>query len=81
MPRTTTPNPLEFRQPMVELSRAFEPSAQAIHSWVARPDGHEGRAGDGLISAEREELRQEREIHAAGRALTPRQAACGTSGC
>ena len=58
----------EFRQQMVELvragsipeelSREFEPSAQAIQNWVAQVDRDEGRRSDGLTSAEGEELRR-----------------------
>ncbi len=32
-----------------ELSREFEPSAQAIRNWVAQADRDEGRRTDGLI--------------------------------
>ena len=55
-----------------ELSRQYEPSAQAIRNWVAQTDRDEGRREDGLTSNEREELqrlrrdnerlREEREI-------------------
>ena len=68
MPRTRAPYPLEFRQQMVELvragrspeelSREFEPSAQAIRNWVVQADRDEGRRGDGLTSPERDELRR-----------------------
>ncbi len=75
MPKTRPPYAPEFRRQMVELvragrdpadlSREFEPSAQAIRNWVAEADRQEGRrnkrlasaAGDpGLTAAEREEL-------------------------
>ncbi len=75
MPKTRPPYPPEFRRQMVELvragrdptdlSREFEPSAQAIRNWVAEADRKEGRrsarpasaVGDpGLSAAEREEL-------------------------
>ena len=82
MPNTHTPYPPEFRRRMVELvragrtpgelSRKFEPSAQAIRNWVKQADLDEGRREDGLTTDEREEirrlrrenkmLRQEREI-------------------
>lgn len=39
-----------------ELSREFEPSAQAIRNWVKQMDLDEGRREDGLSTAEREEL-------------------------
>ncbi len=86
MPRKRAPYPAEFRQQMVELvragrspeelSREFEPSAQAIRNWLVRADRDSGRRDDGLTSAEREELRrlkrenrrlrEEREIPAIG---------------
>ena len=86
MPRRRAPYASEFRHQMVELvragrtaeelSREFEPSAQAIRNWVGQADRDEGRRADGLTSAEREELRrlkrenrrlrQEREILAIG---------------
>ncbi len=82
MPRSRPPYPAEFRVRMVELvrsgrnseelSREFEPTAQAIRDWVAQADRDEGRRSDGVKSVEREELnrlrrenkklRQEREI-------------------
>ena len=56
----------EFRRQMVELvrsgrnpeelSREFEPTAQAIRNWVAQADRDEGRRADGLTTAERQEL-------------------------
>jgi len=63
----------EFRQRMIELvaagrtpeelSREFEPSAQAIRNWVAQAQRDAGRRGEGLTSAEREELvRLRREV-------------------
>ena len=68
MSKTRAPYPPEFRQQMVELLRAgrtpeslareFEPSAQAIRNWLAQADRNSGRRGDGLTSAEREELRR-----------------------
>ena len=68
MPRSRPPYPAEFRRQMVELVRAgrtpeelskeFEPSAQAIRNWVRQADRDEGRRADGLTTAEREELRR-----------------------
>ncbi len=63
----------EFRQRMIELvaagrtpeelAREFEPSAQAIRNWVAQADRDTGKRGDGLTSAERDELvRLRREV-------------------
>jgi len=75
MAKTHPPYAPEFRRQMVELvragrdptdlSREFEPSAQAIRNWVATADRQEGRrsakpaaAADGadLSAAERDEL-------------------------
>jgi transposase len=39
-----------------ELSRQFEPPAQAIRNWVAQADREEGRRADGLTTAERQKL-------------------------
>lgn len=81
MSRGRGPYPSEFRRQMVdlvragrtaeELSREFEPSAEAIRHWVRQSDADEGRS-EGLTGAEREELsrlrrenrrlREEREI-------------------
>jgi transposase len=68
MHRHRDPYPPEFRQQMVdlvragrtpeELSREFEPSAQAIRNWMRQSDLDEGRRNDGLKSAELEELRR-----------------------
>jgi transposase len=59
-------------RPPDELSREFEPSAEAIRQWVKQADRDDGRRADGLTSAERDELhrlrrenrrlRQERDI-------------------
>ena len=93
MRRRRSPYPAEFRRQMVELvragrtpeelSREFEPSAQAIRNWVAQADRDEGRRPDGLTSTEREELRrlkrenrrlrQEREILAKAAAWFARE--------
>jgi transposase len=69
MPKTRPPYAPEVRRQMVELvragrdptelSREFEPSAQAIRNWVAQADHNEGRKeqkNDALTMAEREEL-------------------------
>ncbi len=70
MPKTRPPYPPEFRRQMVELvlagrgpeelAREFEPSAQAIRTWVQRAERDDGRrdGADGLTSVEREELRR-----------------------
>jgi transposase len=73
-----------------ELSREFEPSAQAIRNWVAQADRDKGRRADGLTSAEREELRrlkrenrqlrQEREILAKAVAWFARETGSVPSG-
>lgn len=67
MPKTRLPYAPEFRRQMVELvragrtpeelSREFEPSAQTIRNWATQADVDEGD-GDGVTSAEREELRR-----------------------
>jgi transposase len=68
MPRGRLPYPLEFRGRMVELVRAgrtpedlakeFEPTAKAIRNWVKQSALEEGRPGESMPSAEREELRR-----------------------
>ena len=94
MPKFRPPYPAEFRQQMIELvragrtpeelSREFEPSAQAIRNWVEQSGGlEEKRREDGLASAEREELlrlrrenrqlREEREILAKAAAWFARE--------
>ena len=57
MPRSRPPYALEFQRQMVELvragrspeelSREFEPTAQAIRNWVVQAERNEGRCGDG----------------------------------
>ena len=74
MPKSRPPHPPIFRRQMVELvrtgrtpeelAREFEPIAQAIRNWVAQVDRDDGRRGDGLSSAEREEMRRLREERA-----------------
>lgn len=66
MHTTRPPYAPEFRRQLVELvragrtpeelSREFEPSAQAIRNWVRRADLDEGRRNDGLTTPDREEL-------------------------
>ena len=73
MPKTRPPYAPEFRQQMVDLvragrdpqdlSREFEPSAQAIRNWVADADRRDGRRDPkpatvdvALTSTERDEL-------------------------
>ena len=69
MPRTRPPYSPEFRRQMIELvragrtpeelSREFEPSAQAIRNWVRQSGGlaESGRA-EVLTQSEQEELRR-----------------------
>ncbi len=100
MPRRNAPYPLEFRQQMIELvrigrtpeelSREFEPSAQAIRNWVAQAERDAGRRLDGLTSSERDELRrlkrdnrrlrEEREILAKAAAWFARETGSVPSG-
>src|ERR1700724_4707998 len=66
MPKSHRPYAPEFRRQMValvrsgrtpeELSRPFEPTAQATWNWVRQADRDEGRQPDGPTTAEREEL-------------------------
>lgn len=69
MPRTRPPYSPEFRRQMIELvragrtpeelSREFEPSAQAIRNWVRQSGGQaESRCEEVLPKAEQEELRR-----------------------
>jgi transposase len=68
MPKSHKPYPPEFRERLIELvrkgrtpeelSRQFEPSAQAIRNWVRQADRDAGRRQDGLTTAEQEELRR-----------------------
>ena len=68
MPKSHKPYPPEFRERLIdlvrkgrtpeELSRQFEPSAQAIRNWIRQADRDAGRRQDGLTSAEQEELRR-----------------------
>ena len=101
MPRHRPPYPAEFRRQMVdlvrsgrtpeELSREFEPTAQAIWNWVRQADRDEGgRRDDSLPLAEREELsrlrrenrqlRQERDILAKAAAWFARETGTIPSG-
>jgi len=82
MPKSHRPYSPEFRDRIIELvqkgrtpeelSRQFEPSAQAIRNWVRQADRDTGRRQDSLTTEERDEvrrlrrevkmLREEREI-------------------
>jgi transposase len=73
MPKSVPPYPPELRRRIVELVRAgrspaelakeFEPSEQCIRNWVKQADRDAGKRGDGLTSAEKEELgRLRREV-------------------
>jgi transposase len=82
MPRSHKPYAEEFKRKLValvregrtpeELSKQFEPTAQAIRNWVKQADRDDGRRQDGLTTTERDELqrlrrendrlREEREI-------------------
>ena len=73
-----------------ELSREFEPTAQAIWNWVRQAERDAGRRDDGLPEAERAELarlrrenrqlRQEREILAKAAAWFARETGTTASG-
>ena len=100
MPRHRPPYPAEFRRQMVdlvrsgrtpeELSREFEPTAQAIWNWVRQADRDSGRRDEALPSTEREELgrlrrenrqlRQERDILAKAAAWFARETGTIPSG-
>jgi transposase len=64
----------EFKERMVglvrsgrtaeELSREFEPSAQAIRNWVGQAERDEGSRTDGLTTTERDELTRLRRDNA-----------------
>jgi Transposase. len=68
MTKTHKRYPEEFKRKLVglvregrtpeELSRQFEPSAQAIRNWVAQADRDEGHRQDGLTTSERDELQR-----------------------
>ena len=68
MAKTRPPYTPEFRRQMVELVRAgrspeelaqeFEPTAQSIRNWVGQAECDAGHGGNGLTTAEREELAQ-----------------------
>ena len=100
MPKSHCPYAPEFRRQMIELvrsgrtpedlSREFEPTAQAIWNWVRQADRDESRKPDGAASAEREELsrlrrenrvlRQERDILAKAAAWFARETSVIPSG-
>ncbi len=71
MAKSRPPYSPEFRQQMVELVRSgrtpselaceFEPSAQAIGTWVRQAMKDEGPSPDGLTGDERAELRRLRQ--------------------
>lgn len=99
MSKTRPPYPTAFRQQMVELvrsgrtpgdlAREFEPSAQAIRTWVAQADRDAGTRNDGLRTEELEEvrrlrrevrrLREERDILAKATAWFARETGPGRS--
>ena len=68
MSKTRPPYTAAFRQQMVELfrsgrtprglTREFEPSAQAIRTWVAQVDRDVGKRSDGLRTEEHEDIRR-----------------------
>ena len=66
MPKSHAPYPEEYRQQILELTRAgrsaeelakeFEPSAQCIRNWIKQDERDRGQREDGLTSEERAEL-------------------------
>src|SRR4051812_33087598 len=100
MPRHRPPYPAEFRRQLVELvrsgrtpeelSREFEPTAQAIWTGVPQPAGDGGRRDDGLpaidgdelprLRRENRQLRQERDILAKAAAWFARETGTISSG-
>jgi transposase len=100
MGRTRKAYPTEFRNQMVELVRVgrtpeqlakeFEPTATTIRKWADQAARDDGSRGDGLTTAEREELRrlrrelrqvkQEREILAKATAWFARETGSIPSG-
>lgn len=82
MPNSRPPYAPEFRQQIIELvrsgrtpeelSKEFEPTAQAIHNWVRQADRDEGCRDDGpttdgrqklaRLRRENRRLKQEQEI-------------------
>ena len=92
MAKTRPPYTPEFRRQMVELVRAgrspdelareFEPTAQSIRNWVAQFERDAGCRGDGLTTAEGEELnrlrRENRQLSPSGRSFQkPRPGSLG----
>ena len=91
--------PAEYRRRLIELarsgrtaeelSREFEPSAQAIRNWVLEADREEGLRSDGWTREERRELRvlrrenrrlrEEREILKKAAAWFARETASGST--
>jgi transposase len=75
MPKSHLPYPAELRRRLVELVRSgrspvelaeeYEPSEQCIRNWVKQADRDSGKRGDGLTTAEKDELsRLRREVRA-----------------
>ena len=68
MPKSRPPYPPELRRRLVEMVRAgrspaalaeqFEPSEQCIRNWVKQADRDSGKRQDGIMTAEKEELRR-----------------------
>ena len=66
MPKSHPPYPDEFRQQILELTRAgrtpdelaeeFEPTAQTIRNWIKQAELDNGQRHDGLTSDEKAEL-------------------------
>jgi transposase-like protein len=81
MAKTRPPYTPEFRRQMVELvhagrspeelAREFEPTAQSIRNWAGQAECDAGRRGNGLTTAEREELISSGQPRLDGEGLGP----------
>ncbi|MDR7461151.1 MAG: transposase, partial [Armatimonadota bacterium] len=69
MPDSRPPYPREFREeavrlsrtsgrPMAQIARELDGSLGALSAWVKQAELDAGLRGDGLVTAEREELRR-----------------------
>lgn len=71
MPKKRPPYPAPFKQQILELvpsgrsiaelAREFEPSEEAIYTWIMQADRDQGKHADILSTKEREELQRLRK--------------------